>query len=281
MGKVGKRDNEDERINSSSSSGTFRPLDEEDNVNPVIYFFRLIFLFFEQVLILCQKHVSQKQRNGRQFWKDTIMIQFFTLLFVFYILTSASTPMSDSDVYSKFKLPPLSDSKPYGIFNQESEGNNQYTIISKRLYYSPNNHAGIQSLIDALVLKYPNVEPVGAASYDDILTLYQENLFDTWAALVFILDSQQVSTGKLIPDETTQTVVQYGIFVNPTNWGSAYTYANYTSYIYNKQSCDADLFWSTGYMTLQNFVGTYLTTQYSGVSTDYEVTLFLDACMLF
>ena len=218
---------EDERINSHhSSTGHFRLSQHEEDIHPIVSMFRLIFLFFEQVLILCQKHVSQKQRNGRQFWKDTIMIQFFTLLFVYYILSNASTPTPDSEVYNKFQLPPLSDSKPYGIFNADSKGNNQYTIISKRLYYSPNNHEGIQSMIDALVLKYPDVKPIGAADYDEILILYQENLFDSWAALVFNLNDEQITTQKLIPDETTQTTVQYGIYINPINWGNGYIYSN-------------------------------------------------------
>lgn len=36
-------------------------------------------LFVEQVALMCLKHVNQKIRNGRQWWKDTIMIQFFLL----------------------------------------------------------------------------------------------------------------------------------------------------------------------------------------------------------
>ena len=48
--------------------------------------FQYVILFFEQVIILCQKHISQKQRNGRQFMKDTFMVQFFFLLFISFIL---------------------------------------------------------------------------------------------------------------------------------------------------------------------------------------------------
>ena len=36
-------------------------------------------LFVEQVVLLSLKSVSQKARNGRQFWKDTVFIQFFML----------------------------------------------------------------------------------------------------------------------------------------------------------------------------------------------------------
>jgi hypothetical protein len=39
-------------------------------------------LFVEQIALMSLKHISQKQRNGRQWWKDTIMIQLFLLLYV-------------------------------------------------------------------------------------------------------------------------------------------------------------------------------------------------------
>jgi hypothetical protein len=273
MGKIGKI--EEELLNSSSTSQSFRPIQEEEDVHPAVYFFRMFYLFLEQVLIMCQKHVSQKQRKGRQFWKDTVMIQIFLLLFVCYVLFTSSIQLPDSSVYEKLELPPLSTAKPYGIFNLDSVGNEAASFTSKRLYYTPNNHAGVQTLIDALVAKYPSVQPVGAASYDEILQMYQQNLFDTWAALVFNLNPEQVSTQKLIPNENTTATVQYGIFVNPNNWGDGYTTGNFTTDVYNKLSCDADLFWSSGYMTLQNFIGTYLASQYKDVSTDFEVISML------
>jgi hypothetical protein len=42
-------------------------------------FVQYVTLFVEQVALMSLKHVSQKARNGRQWWKDTIMIQLFLL----------------------------------------------------------------------------------------------------------------------------------------------------------------------------------------------------------
>jgi hypothetical protein len=252
-------------------------LDEIEGVNEdagfLLYCFRLVWLFFEQVLLMCQKHVGQKQRNGRQFWKDSIMIQFFLLSFVTWILFMSSQPVQKTDFYGKIQLPPLSTTGPTGIFDQNAVGNSVNTFVSKRLFYTPSNHAGVQSLVHALTTKYPNIDAVGAASYDEILNLYQENLFDTWAAIVFELDDAQTSSDKLVPTQSSPTTVSYSILVNPINWAQGYTTGNFTDGIYNKASTSADLFWSSGYMTLQNFVGTYLATQYDGVSADYTVRL--------
>jgi hypothetical protein len=235
----------------------------------VWYNARLGYVFLEQVYLLLQKNVSQKKRNGRSFWKDSVMIQFFTLSFVAYILYSNAAIYPSADVYNYFKLPPLSNDSPWGIFNQNSNGNTENTLISKRLYYSPNNHPGVEALISSLNTVYPDIVTVGALDDAGINNLYEANLFDTWASLEFYLTQDQLDTGLLITSETAPTQVSYQIAINPINYGYGLSTTNFSTEVYNDQSSEADIYWSSGYMTLQNFVGTYLAKNYSFVNTNY------------
>lgn len=258
--------------------GGFEPAGPGSSLSNACY---VIYIYFEQVGLMLLKHVSQKKRNGRQTLKDTIMIQFFLLAFITYILYAASQIYPSADEYGHFPLPPLSDDKPYGIFNKGSKGNTYNSIISKRLYYSPAGHDGIESLINALTAKYPDIKAIGTTDRDGILDLYEKNIFDTWATIEFQLTETQKSTGKLVTSTTTEGTVNYIISINPVNYGGALADFNYTSDVYNKQSTDADIFWSSGYMTLQNFIDTYLAQQYTNkVSSDYTVSRFTTSCKL-
>ncbi len=239
------------------------------------YYFRLIIVFLEQVYLLLRKNVSQKQRNGRQFWKDSVMIQFFMICFVAYILYSNAAINPSADTYDYFSLPPLSTDKPWGIFNQNSNGNTENTIISKRLYYSPNNHDGVTSLMNALKQEYPSITIVAAPDDAGINSLYEANLFDTWASVEFYLTPDQISTNQLITSQTSPSSVAYQIAVNPINYGYGLSNDNYTSEVYNKQACEADIYWSSGYLTLQNFIATYLAKQYTTVDPNFSVDTFL------
>lgn len=245
---------------------------------------RKVLLFFEQVLIMCQKHFSQKKRNGRQFLKDSIMIQFFMLAFTTFIIFQSATYYPSPHVYDRIPLPPLSKSAPNGIFNQDSPGNEANYQLSKRLYYAPDNHAGVNALITALTNLYPDVEVVGAADTAGINSIYENNLFDTWASLDFQLTSDQITTGQLITSQTQPSSVAYTISINPSIWGNLPT-SNYTEPIKNKEVGPADLFWSSGYLTLQNFVDEFLVQQYNGaesfsVSYSYSLSSLLFYCAI-
>lgn len=205
---------------------------------------------------------------------DTVCIQFFLLGFVAYILYSNSFNTSTPHPYSLTILPPLSSDKPWGIFNQNSNGNNLDTTISKRLYYCPDNHDGVTDLITALVAKYPSIEPVGAADPNGVNALYEANLFDTWASVQFVLTPDQITSGKLVTSQTNPSVVSYTILNNPSTYGdSPLSTDNSTTDVYNSEQAAADIFWSSGYFTLQNFVATYLAQQYNEtVPADYTVS---------
>lgn len=105
---------------------------------PPVAMFSLTFLYFEQGLIMCQKIWSQKQRNGRTFLKDSVMLQFFVLAFTANILMLGSMSSESPHPYQRLVLPPLSKSSN-GIFNQDSAGNEMIGPVSQRLFYAPNN----------------------------------------------------------------------------------------------------------------------------------------------
>eukprot|EP01039_Chlorochromonas_danica_P002043 gene2043-2228_t len=234
---------------------------------------KLLLIFLDQVFIMFRKHVSQKQRNGRQFWKESFLIQFFALSFISYIMFSASNSSNDSsETYSLAPLPPLSTTKPWGIFNEDSNGNDGSTSLSKRLYYSPNTHDGVNNLMASLVAKYPDIQSVGMANQDDVNDDYIKNIFDTWAYIQFSLTEEQESSGLLIPSQTSAATVSYNILMK--QYGTLPD-DTYTDNVYNKEQADADLYWSSGYLTLQNFIATYLTQRYDNlVSTNYTVDTF-------
>lgn len=223
---------------------------------------QLVKVFLEQVYLLILKHISQKQRNGRLFLKNSCMVQFFVLSFITFLLYFASQLFQSADVYSLVPLPPLSNEKPWGIFNPQSNGNTNMDILSKRLYFAPNNHEGISNLTYSLNELYPDIEMIGVLTLEDALNLYEQNIFNTWAVLDFNLTTEQEITGRLVL-ENQQSYIDYTIYINPMNWGNGLPTNNISTIesIYNKQSTDADLFWSTGYMTLQNFIANYLTQE--------------------
>jgi hypothetical protein len=224
---------------------------------------------------MCQKHFTQKQRNGRQFLKDSVMIQFFILAFSGYILYSASTQYPSPYTYDLFELPPLSKAASNGVFNPSGPGNEATYQLSERLYYSPNNHAGVQALMNALTKKYPDVVTVGAADNAGINNLYETNLFDTWAAIQFDLSEEQLSSGTFITSQNAPTTVSYSITINPTIWGNGLPNYNFSDNVYNQEAAPPDIFWASGYFTLQNFVDTYLAQQYDVVSPNFNVTTLL------
>jgi hypothetical protein len=239
----------------------------------------LLYLFVDQVLIMAKKIVSQKMRKSRQFWKETVILQIIILGLLSYLFVRFSAYFPYEDVYQKHSLPPLSTRKPWGIFSQSSKGNNPDTIISKRLLYSPSGHAGVEAMIDALKEKYPQVVTEATADYDAMLDVYQTNLFDTWAYLKFDLTPEQLQADSFITDQNTPSTVAYGIFISPTVWDpNKLPVQNFSTTIYNEEASPGDLFWASGYMTLQNFVDVYLARTYDSVSADFTVRNTAASC---
>jgi ATP-binding cassette subfamily A (ABC1) protein 3 len=235
---------------------------------------QVTWLWAEQIFLMSRKHINQKQRKGRDFLKETIMIPFFILAFMGYLFYNINMVYNTPDVYSLHGLPPLSATATWGIFNPLAKQNNDnFYIEGKNLLFSPSNHAGVNDLINALTTLYPDVTSIPCESPEDVHDQYRTNMFTTWAAIEFNLSDAQLATGLLIPDEDANTVVDYTIFINAND--AILPNDQYDDSVYNSEQSGADLWWASGYMTLQNFVSTYLARQYSNVSPTFQVDTFL------
>lgn len=219
---------------------------------------------------MVKKTVGQKQRMSRTFLKETVMTQFFVLAFVAFLIVTIITLPKFPDIYSKHSLPPLSNQLPWGIFNPQSLENQGGFGVGgvQTLYYSPNNHQGVTSLVDSLVEEFPLIKAIGVADPDALVSAYQSNLFSTWAALEFNLSAAQIESGMLVTSQDTMSVVDYTILINPSVQELPSTDSDY---VFNQVNCAADKWWSSGYMTLQNFIPTYLAKQYDFVSPNFKV----------
>ena len=239
----------------------------------------LAVLWGEQVFLMSKKHINQKQRKGRDFLKETIMIPFFLLAVVAYLFSQINLVYKTQDIYGVHGLPPLSSDGAYGIFSSNSKQNTDNSFVStKNLYYSPDSHVGVNALMAALVAEYPQVKAIGAANPDVILEDYKSNLFTTWASIQFNLTAEQISTGKLVTSDTQTTLVDYTILINdniiPLPSGPI------DDFVYNDAQAVADYWWTSGYLTIQNFVSTYLAKQYPTVSPDFKVSILCVSCDL-
>lgn len=238
------------------------------------------FLYAEQIITMLKKCVGQRRRAGRSFLRETAMRQFFFLGFIdlllYILITSTAPPLNTT--YQKHALPPLSTKGKWAMFDSNSTliaGSNQY-YSAVDLYYSPNNHAGVTNLMNALKAEYPSVNIIGAVNPSDVQSLYQGNLFNTLGALQFNLTSEQVQTGKLVTSQTLPSTVFYTILINPIIQTLPTDNIDYS--VLNDWPCLADTWWRSGYMTIQNFVGTYLAQQYDFVPSNYEVKSARHCC---
>ena len=141
------------------------------------------------------------------------------LLFWIYITIQNNTPITYSDaVYSLRNLPPLSTKGQWGIFesvDDDSVDVSMYVKYTKTLLYSPNNHQGVNELIESLSTLYPQVEVRGFKNSNDVQLEYEANLFSTWAVLEFQLTEDQISTNQLITSSTTLSAVNYELRICP------------------------------------------------------------------
>lgn len=142
------------------------------------------------------------------------VLHFDSFEILIYTFFSSLTIYLVSDTYAFHALPPLSTSTPWGIFNPQSTGQAPFGLFSQNMYFSPNNHQGVQQLIASLTAKYPAIVAIGCTDYNDMLSKFEANLFNTWAYMEFNLNEEQIATGKLIPNFKNQTAVDYTIMVS-------------------------------------------------------------------
>lgn len=90
-------------------------------------------------------------------------------------------------------------------------------VYSKRMYYSPNNHRGVNELMGNFSELYPQVEVVAKKNTHEISLDYEANLFNTWASVEFELSDDQIASGLLIPSTTSLSTVNYEIRICPSD----------------------------------------------------------------
>ena len=110
-----------------------------------------VFIFFEQVGVMTWKNLHQKRLAGRSTLKE-ILTPLGLIGFWIYIMVMSSLPQTYPDaVYEVRDLPPISSQGTWGIFrDSEDDPNGQRVpdvIDSKRLFYSPNTHQGVNELV--------------------------------------------------------------------------------------------------------------------------------------
>jgi hypothetical protein len=168
--------------------------------------------------LLIHYNDQQKRLDGRTTLKEFLIPVSF-LAFWIYITIQSNTPILYSDaVYDLRNLPPLSSKGEWGIFQTIDDDTIDVSmfVLSKTLFYSPNNHDGVNQLMADLAATYPQIELHGEKSAHEVSLEYEANLFTTWAAIQFDLSDEQISTGKLIPSTTSLSTVNYEIRISPT-----------------------------------------------------------------
>jgi hypothetical protein len=109
-----------------------------------------------------------------------------------------------------------------GIFQGDS-GDDDYVdvpqfIPTRRMYYSPNDHPGVNDLMESFSLRFPGVKLHGKKNPDQVQVEYEAHLWETWASLEFDLSEEQVSSGQLVPsllNQTAPAVVNYQLRISP------------------------------------------------------------------
>lgn len=258
----------------------------------------MIMLFCEQVAAMTWKNLHQKKLAGRTTLKE-ILTPLGMIGFWIYIMIMSSIPVSYPDaVYDIRDLPPLSTSGRWGIFRDPDEDNViQFpdTIDSKRMYYSPNDHEGVNQLVGATLLvvtayllcifftdfavpdlqmgnfslKYPQVDLFGFRTTDDVSDQYARNIFKTWSAITFDLSPEQISSGLLVVDQVNPIALNYKIRVGYNEMVLPDDVIDED--VYRDTIVGADQWANSGYFTIQNFVGTYAAQLYDSVDSDFTV----------
>jgi hypothetical protein len=132
-------------------------------------------------------------------------------------------------------------------------------------------------------LKYPQVEVLGFPSAEEISDQYTRSIFDTWAAVIFDLSQEQVSSHRLVVNQVNQSVINYKIRVSPNEMFLPDTTVD--EEVYRDAISDADQWANSGYFTIQNFVGTYSAMLYENVDPSFTVSncfmLCFEICSLY
>lgn len=229
----------------------------------------LPWFLFQQTTIMILKNGRQLQRDFRKTLKSVVLVPLFWLIFVgsFFLLINQS--FVENAYYGIRPLFTLSDKGDWGVWNLDGKTPVfNFDSPPKLLLFSPNNHPGVSKLIDDLQKAYPYIDVKGAVDSSGIESAYYDNIFKTWSCLVFDLDVHQIANGNF---SSPNGAVKYTLRNSPyipiaTDY--------FTTEVYNKDTFPAvDYALITGYLTLQNFVRTWITNSTTGKSFSVQTTV--------
>lgn len=137
------------------------------------------------------------------------------------------------------------------------------------MYYSPNDHQGVNELMGNFSERFPGVHLKGRKSSNKVKVEYEANLFETWASLEFDLSEEQIASGNLITSATELSTVNYDIRISPIQMELPDSKTD--SDVYEDSISLADSWANSGYLTIQNFVASHLAQSYDDVDPNFEV----------
>lgn len=120
--------------------------------------------------------------------------------------------------------------------------------------------------MQSLVLQYPDVEIQGFATQADILDSFGDHIFQVWCAISFTLNKEQFDTGTFSSDSP----IVYSIRMNPNVVNMPFS--TYDPAVYNDYMASADNWLNSGYLTLQNYIRSYITNTYVGSEANFKAT---------
>jgi ATP-binding cassette subfamily A (ABC1) protein 3 len=238
-------------------------------------------VFFEQLILFMRKILAQKWTNGRETIKEFLIPLVLIAMTMYIFAQSVNFDGYFAANYNLIRLPPLAEvNTNWGIFqgppgdDDNLEPSLNY-VSKERLYFSPASHAGVAELMSAMKTKYPAINLFGEDSSGDVSTQYDENIFTTWAALNFELTDEQISTGSFLTAENNGGVsnVKYTIRMNPQV--ALIPDFTFDDDVYRDAVASADWYAKSGYLTLQNFVTSYVSGLYPDVPDDFEIDMFI------
>ena len=117
--------------------------------------------------------------------------------------------------------------------------------------------------------EYPDVQTQGFENQEEISEAYTVHVFSVWCAVSFNLNRQQFASDSFFPNVGEPSTVAYSIRMNPNILDLPFT--TYDTNVHNDYSASADGWLNSGYLTLQNYIRTYVTNTYPHASVNFEV----------
>jgi hypothetical protein len=177
--------------------------------------------------------------------------------------------------YDVMPLPPIDSTSEYGVFNCTCV-TCFYTCnfaIDPMIAYSPANHTGVTSLMNAARKKFPDLK---FEAFSDPSAIYDEvakNYFSVYAAIEFNLNEEQRATGELVTSQSGVTNVDYAFRFQTNNMWYYFPSGNNET-VYDGETSSTDSWSLSGYLTIQNFIDSYLASQYDEVPDDFTINAF-------